>query len=94
MARAVWAGAVLAESEDTIVVDGYTYFPLDAVRWQFLKESEHQSVCGWKGVAKYWDIEVEGQRNQSAVWSYSDPKPAAKHVTGRVGFWRGVVIER
>jgi uncharacterized protein (DUF427 family) len=94
MARAVWAGAVLAESADTIEVDGYTYFPLDSVRWEHLKPSEHRSVCGWKGVASYWDVEVKGERNERAVWSYKDPKPAAERVSGRVGFWRGVAIER
>ena len=94
MARAVWEGTVLAESDDTIEVDGYTYFPRAAVKWDLLKKTEHQTTCSWKGVASYWDIAVGAKRNPNAAWSYLAPKPAAERVTERVSFWRGVAIER
>ena len=94
MARAIWEGIVLAESDDIVEVDGYTYFPEDAVRWQHLKPSEKKSVCGWKGTARYWDISLNGNVNTDAAWNYAEPKPAAQIVKSRIGFWRGVQIER
>jgi len=89
MARAVWSGAVLADSADVVVVDGYTYFPRTAVRWALFE----RSVCGWKGEAHYYSIRVNGALNPAAAWEYADPKPAATAVKARVGFWRGVKIE-
>jgi uncharacterized protein (DUF427 family) len=94
MVRAVWQGVVVAESEEVQTVDGYTYFPPSAVRWERLKESEHTSRCGWKGVARYWDVEAEGRVAANAAWSYSDSLPAAKSIEGWVGFWKGVAVER
>ncbi len=93
MARAVWNGIVVAESDDTIVVDGYTYFSKDAVRWEYLQPSEHTSHCSWKGDARYYTLHVNGSTNPSAAWYYPDPKPKAAHVRGRIGFWRGVEVE-
>ena len=94
VARAVWSGRVIAESTDVIEVDGYPYFPRDAVRWDLLEPSTHRSVCGWKGEANYFTIRVDGALNPAAAWEYSHPKEAAIMVKDRIGFWRGVAIER
>lgn len=95
MPKAVWNGAVIAESTDVEVVDGYTYFPADAVDRQYLRRSDHQSVCAWKGTASYYDVVVDGEANRAAAWEYLDPSErAAPLVSGRIGFWRGVRIER
>src|SRR5205085_1632330 len=80
MARAIWDGVVLAENDRTINVDGYTYFPAMSVRWERLKPSSKTSVCGWKGTASYWDVEVDGKRNAQAAWQYLEPKPEARVV--------------
>jgi uncharacterized protein (DUF427 family) len=90
--QAVWHGAVLAESDDTVVVDGYRYFPRSALRDEHFESSTHHSVCGWKGQASYYDVIVDGDRNPNAAWFYPDPKPEARAVDGRVGFWHGVEI--
>lgn len=95
MSRAVWKGTVIADSDDTTVVDGYTYFPRTAINWDLLRGSDHQSVCGWKGTASYYDVVVDGQHNRNAAWWYPTPSDqAAPMVRDRVGFWRGVRIER
>jgi len=91
--KAVWNGAILAESDDTVVVEGNHYFPLDAVRQEFLRPSDTHTVCPWKGTASYHDIEVDGQRNPDAAWSYRDPKPAAAEIKNRIAFWKGVRVE-
>lgn len=93
MARAIWNGAVLAESKDTIIVEGNHYFPPDAINRDYFKPSDHHTVCSWKGTASYYTIEVDGQRNPNAAWYYPEPKPQASHVRGRVAFWRGVKVE-
>ncbi len=94
MPGAVWNGAVIAESDDVEVVDGYTYFPADAVDTGHLQRSDHHSVCPWKGTASYYDVVVEGEVNAAAAWYYPDPsRRAAPLVGGRIGFWRGVRIE-
>jgi uncharacterized protein (DUF427 family) len=92
MARAIWNGIVVAESDDTIVVNGYTYFPRDDVRWEYLETSEHTSHCSWKGDARYYTLHVNGSTNANAAWHYPDAKPEAAHVQGRIGFWRGVEV--
>ncbi len=84
---------MLAESDDVVVVDGYTYFPTDAVRWELLEPSAHRSVCPWKGQANYYSVVVDGARNDDAAWEYREPKPAAAAVRGRIGFWRGVRVD-
>jgi uncharacterized protein (DUF427 family) len=94
MARAVWNGAVIAESEETQRVDGYTYFPPSAVDRQYLRDSTHHSVCGWKGTASYYDVVVGDKVNREAAWYYPTTKDAAKHIEGWIGFWRGVEIVR
>ena len=94
MARAVWRNATIAESEETQVVDGYTYFPAGRVDPRHLRPSEHSSVCGWKGTASYHDVVVGDDVNRNAAWTYLDPKPEARHLAGWIGFWRGIQIVR
>ncbi|CAN5914559.1 DUF427 domain-containing protein [soil metagenome] len=93
MPRATWNGAIIAESEDVVVVEGNTYFPRDSVHPELLAPSNHTSVCPWKGKASYHAVVVDGQRNPDAAWEYRDPKPEAAAVRGRIAFWRGVRIE-
>ena len=94
MAKATWEGAVLAESDATVEVEGNQYFPPDAIRKEYFKPSEAHTVCPWKGTASYYDVEVEGKRNAGAAWFYPEPKPAAKQITGYVAFWKGVQVEK
>lgn len=90
--RAVWNGETIAESDDTVVVEGNHYFPLQSVRQEFLRPSDTTTVCPWKGTASYYSIEVAGRTNTDAVWTYREPKPAAAQIAGRVAFWRGVEV--
>jgi uncharacterized protein (DUF427 family) len=92
--RATWNGQVLAEAADTENVDGYTYFPREAVRWEFLAPSTTTTVCSWKGTASYYNVVVDGQTNADAAWSYQSPKPEAAGIKDMIGFWRGVTITR
>ncbi len=93
MAKATWNGSVIAESEDTVVVEGNHYFPPEAVRKEFLHTSDHHTVCPWKGTASYYDVVVNGQVNKNAAWYYPAPKEAARQITGRIAFWMGVKVE-
>ena len=93
MVRAIWNDAVIAQSEDTIVVEGNHYFPPSAVQVQLLEPSSHTTVCGWKGTASYYDVRVGDEVNESAAWVYRDPKQAAEQINGRIAFWKGVRIE-
>lgn len=92
MARAVWNDTVLAESDDVVVVDGQTYFPVESVDPSHLVESAHTSVCGWKGRANYYTVVVDGDENRDAAWYYPEPSKAAERVAGRIAFWRGVQV--
>jgi uncharacterized protein (DUF427 family) len=91
--RAIWNDTVVAESDDTIVVDGYHYFPRATLHWEFFVPSPTTSHCGWKGEASYYTLEVHGKTNSDAAWYYETPLPAAARVKGRVGFWHGVKVE-
>ncbi|HEX9759900.1 MAG TPA: DUF427 domain-containing protein [Candidatus Acidoferrales bacterium] len=93
MPRAIWEGQVIAESDACVVVEGNPYFPPESVNKEFLRPSAHTTVCGWKGTANYYDIEVNGKLNPSAAWYYADPSDAAKEIKGRIAFWRGVKVE-
>ena len=93
MVKATWKGAVLAESDETRVVEGNHYFPPEAVNWDYFSESERTTVCPWKGTANYYDVEVDGESNRSAAWTYHDPSAAANHIKGYVAFWNGVKVE-
>jgi len=91
--RATWNGAVLAESDATVIVEGNHYFPSAAVRDEFFEPSDTQTVCPWKGTASYRTVVVDGSRNDDAAWFYPDPKDAAKEITDRVAFWKGVAVD-
>jgi uncharacterized protein (DUF427 family) len=93
MAKASWGGAIIAESDATVVVEGNQYFPRDAVKKGFLKSSNHTSICPWKGTAHYFHVEVNGMKNENAAWYYPDPKPAAEQIKDRIAFWKGVRVE-
>jgi len=93
MAKAIWNGVVLAESNKTIIVEGNHYFPPESVNMEYFKPSDTHTTCPWKGLASYYTIEVDGKTNPDAAWYYPTPKEAAKHVTGRVAFWKGVTVE-
>lgn len=90
--KATWKGAVLAESDDTVEVEGNHYFPESALRREHFRPSSHHTVCGWKGTASYFDVVVGADVNANAAWLYPEPKDAAKEITGRVAFWRGVEV--
>lgn len=94
MARAIWEGAVLAESDRTLELEGNQYFPADSIRREHLEPNTTQTVCPWKGTASYYDVIVNGKKNPSAAWYYPDPKPAAKQIKGYVAFWRGVQVQK
>jgi uncharacterized protein (DUF427 family) len=91
--KATWKGAVLAESDDTVVVEGNHYFPADSVKREHFRESETHTTCPWKGEASYYDVLVGGEVNKDAGWYYPEPKDAAKQIKDRVAFWRGVKVE-
>jgi uncharacterized protein (DUF427 family) len=93
MARAMWNGTVIAESDDTVVVEGNHYFPLSSLNKTLIEESSKTTVCPWKGTANYYSLNVDGQVNVDAVWYYAQPKEAAAEIADRVAFWKGVVVE-
>jgi uncharacterized protein (DUF427 family) len=92
MAQATWQGAVLAESDQTIVVEGNHYFPPEAVQRAYLQPSEAHTVCSWKGLASYYDVVVDGQVNKEAAWYYPAPKDAAGNIANYIAFWHGVQV--
>ena len=91
--KAVWRDAVLAESDDTVLVEGNHYFPPDSVRSEHFRQSDTHSTCPWKGLASYYDVVVGGEVNHDAAWYYPEPKEAAKQIAGHVAFWKGVRVE-
>lgn len=93
MARAIWGGKVIAESRETVEVEGNQYFPADSVSKDCLKTSSHTSSCPWKGTAHYYHVEVDGMKNENAAWYYPEPKPAAAEIKDRIAFWKGVRVE-
>jgi uncharacterized protein (DUF427 family) len=93
MPKATWAGKVIAESDSCVVVEGNQYFPIEAVKKEYLRPSNHTSICPWKGTANYYHIEVDGMRNENAAWYYAEPKRAATEIKDRVAFWKGVRVE-
>jgi len=91
--KAVWNDTVIAQSDDTIVVEGNHYFPPSSLASEYFTQSDAQSVCPWKGKANYFDVTVDGQVNSGAAWYYPSPKPAATDIQDYVAFWRGVRVE-
>jgi uncharacterized protein (DUF427 family) len=92
--RATWNGEVIAESDDTVSMEGNHYFPAEAVRKEFLVPSETHTNCAWKGLASYHSLKVGDNINTDAAWYYPDPRPAAVEIKDRVAFWRGVKVEK
>ncbi|HEY9431522.1 MAG TPA: DUF427 domain-containing protein [Blastocatellia bacterium] len=93
MMKAIWNGAVIAESDKTIVVEGNHYFPSDAVNKEYFQPSDTHTVCPWKGTASYYNVVVNGEVNKDAAWYYPNTKEAAKNVENYVAFWKGVKVE-
>ena len=92
MTIAKWNGAVVAESDKTVVVEGNHYFPLDAVNTGYLQPSDTTSRCPWKGLASYYSLLVDGETNRDAAWTYAEPFEAAKAIKGHIAFWKGVEV--
>jgi uncharacterized protein (DUF427 family) len=92
MPKATWNGAVLAESDKTVVVEGNHYFPADSLKMEHFKKSDKSSICGWKGTASYYTVVVGDKENVDAAWTYPEPKDAAKEIAGHVAFCKGVSV--
>lgn len=92
--KATWKGEVIAESTDTVVVEGNHYFPADSLRKDFFSPNDQKTTCHWKGEASYYDVHVKGERNKGAAWYYPNPFPAAAEIKDRVAFWRGVEVTK
>ena len=90
--KAIWNGTVIAESDDTVVVEGNHYFPKESIDERHFVASENRSVCHWKGTANYFHVEIDGKRNSNAAWYYPTPSDAAAEIAGHVAFWHGVEV--
>ena len=90
--KAIWNGQVLAESNETKVIEGNHYFPADSVNMEFFKNSDTHTVCPWKGTASYYTLAVDGKENADAAWYYPQTKDMAKEIEGYVAFWKGVEV--
>ena len=93
MAKAIWNGQVIAESERCEMVEGNYYFPPDTVKRELLQPSDTHTTCGWKGIASYYHVAVGGEVNKDAAWYYPDTKPEARNIEGYIAFWKGVKVE-
>ena len=91
--KALWESEVIAESDNTVVVEGNHYFPPESVRQEYLQPSTTTTVCPWKGTASYYNVVVGGRENPDAAWYYPDPKEAADTIKDRVAFWRGIKVQ-
>ena len=92
MVKAVWNGRTIADSDETVMVEGNHYFPRSSVDATLLSDSKTTSHCPWKGEARYHSVTVDGAVNRDAAWYYADPKPAASEIRDRVAFWKGVKV--
>lgn len=90
--KAIWNNQVIAESDQTVVIEGNHYFPRETVKKEYLKDSDTHSTCPWKGQASYYSLLVDGELNKDAAWYYPDPKPAASVIKDRIAFWKGVKV--
>lgn len=90
--KALWNNQIIAESDETIIVEGNHYFPHDSINKEFFEPSLTHTICGWKGTASYYDIKVHGNLNKDAAWFYPETKPEAKNIENHVAFWKGVEI--
>lgn len=93
MPKATWRDVTLAESDETVVVEGNHYFPPGSVNWEYFDESDPHTVCPWKGTASYYDIKVDDRKNRNAAWTYPQPSEAAGHIKDYVAFWKGVSVQ-
>ena len=91
--KATWNGATLAESDETVVVEGNHYFPAASLNLAYFRKSDKHTTCAWKGEASYYDISADGKENKDAAWYYPEPKEAAANIKDRVALWKGVVVE-
>ena len=91
--KAIWNGVTVAESDDTVVVEGNHYFPASSLQRKYVVPSNHRTTCAWKGVANYYSLLVDGDLNPEAVWYYPEPSEAAAQIRDRVAFWKGVRVE-
>lgn len=94
MAKAIWNGAVVAESDNCEIVEGNYYFPPDTIKAEYFQPSNTHTICSWKGEASYYTLRIDGQDNKDAAWYYPDPKPKAQNIKGYIAFWRGVKVEK
>ena len=90
--QAIWNNTVIAESDDTVVVEGNHYFPESSLKREYISFSNHKTTCHWKGQASYYSLLVNGEMNTDAAWYYADPKPEAEEIRGRIAFWKGVKV--
>ena len=90
--KAIWNDTVIAQSDDTVVVEGNHYFPRDAINPEYFQDSDYHTFCPWKGTASYYTLAVNGRNNENAAWYYPEPKPGASMVADRIAFWRGVQV--
>ncbi|MDE2078927.1 MAG: DUF427 domain-containing protein [Patescibacteria group bacterium] len=90
--KAIWNNRVIAESDDTVVVEGNHYFPRESVKMEYLAKNGDTYTCPWKGVCDYYDVTVDGKTAKGAAFMYPDPKPEAKHIKGYFAFWQGVAV--
>lgn len=94
MAKAIWNGVILAESETYEMVEGNVYFPATSINKAYFQQNQSTSICPWKGTANYYNLVVEGQINKDAAWTYPNPKPAAAQIKDHIAFWGGVQVEK
>lgn len=92
--KAIWNNTVIAESDETIVVEGNHYFPHDTIKKEHFEKTDHTSVCPWKGTARYYSVKVDGEINENAAWYYPEAKEMAKKIENYVAFWRGVEVTK
>ncbi|MGB6150710.1 MAG: DUF427 domain-containing protein [Pricia sp.] len=92
--KAIWNNTIIAESDDTVIVENNHYFPADSIKKEYFKASDKHTTCPWKGEASYYSLDVGGKQNEDAAWYYPKPKEAAKEITGKVAFWKGVTVEK
>lgn len=90
--KAIWNNTVIAESDDTVVIEGNHYFPAESLKKEFVLSSNHRTMCSWKGQASYYDLFVDGNVNPNAAWFYPEPTEAAANIKGRIAFWKGVQV--
>lgn len=93
MAKAVWNGEVIAESSDTVIIEGNHYFPPGSIHREFFRDSQHHTSCPFKGTASYYDIEVNGKTNAEAAWYYPTPKESVLQIKDHIAFWKGVEVQ-